>query len=1343
MDFLKVNVIHTKKGVTIQPEFICGKSKDLMIRGHDFYAVWDDENQKWSTDEDIVIKKIDRLLDERAEEYKQKLGEDQTVNVKRMAYSSSGSMDAWLKYTKKQMFDNYIQLDESLTFSDTPSSRDNYSTKSLKYSVKESDTPAYEEIISTLYSPEERMKIEWAIGAILSGDSKKIQKFIVLYGEMGTGKSTILNIIQMLFDGYYTVFDAETLGSRSSSFSLEQFKSNPLVAIQHDGDLSHIETNTRLNSIVSHEEMQVNEKFKSLYKMRFHSFLFMGTNKPVRITDAKSGIIRRLIDVHPTGDKLSRDRYEHCMDAVKFELGGIAHKCLWVYLNNKTAYDNYIPFEMMNSTNDFYNFVLDNYDFFLSDDYILLKSAWGRYKEYVDYAKINYPMSLKAFTSELRNYFREFLTEVRIDGKHLRSVFKGFRTEKFEQGDVTDGATFGNVKKNVTVELPDWLKLEENNAESASNNVFNQLYSECPAQYALIEADGKDGRPKRAWDDVTSTLIDLNTQRVHYVRIPENHICIDFDLKDENGNKSLERNLVAASKFPKTYAEVSKGGGGLHLHYIYDGDVSTLSRVYDDNIEVKVFTGKSSLRRRLILSNNESVVHINSGLPLRGDPGKVINWETVNNEKALRTLIIRSLRKEYHPGTKPSIDFIKKFLDDAYLSGVKYDVTDLRPSVMNFAQNSTHHADYCMTLVCDMRFKSEEPEENNVEEFSDDREIIFYDVEVFKNLFVVCWKKRGSGGKETVVKMINPTPEEIERFMELKRVGFNNRKYDAHMIYGRMLGYSNMQLYELSQRIVTGSENGFFGEAYNIDFADVYDFTILKQSLKQYEIDLGINHQELPIPWDEEVPEERWAEVADYCANDVVATEIVFESRQADFMAREILSDLSGLPIISTTRQHITKIIFGNERHPNLEYTDLSTIFPGYEFNEFGIDKDRYNKDENGKPIFTTGKSLYFGEDPSEGGYVYAVPGMYYDVVTFDVSGMHPASIIALNKFGEKTKIYKDIIDARLAIKHHDYESARKMLDGKLEKYLTDEALADKLSKGLKLIANSTYGFCSATFDNPFRDKRDKDNIVAKRGALFMITLKNEVLKRGFKVIHCKTDSIKVVKPNEEITKFIYEFGKQYGYTFEVESEYERICLVNRAVYIAKEKNGEWTATGAEFQHPYIFKTLFSHEPIGFRDLCEAKNATNGGALYLDMNENMLEEEARLKEEIARIEKENRVTVVGEDGKRKRAFSPSEEVKKQYDELVARASGLHNYIFIGRTGLFCPVMRGKGGGELLRMKDNKYAAVTGTKGYRWLESEVVKANGKENDIDKLYFSNLVDSALDTISKFGDPEEFIN
>ena len=69
LDFLKISTRRTSKGVVeIYPKFIMGRSKDLMIRGGDFYAIWVEERGMWSTDEQDLIDIIDRELDKYAEE---------------------------------------------------------------------------------------------------------------------------------------------------------------------------------------------------------------------------------------------------------------------------------------------------------------------------------------------------------------------------------------------------------------------------------------------------------------------------------------------------------------------------------------------------------------------------------------------------------------------------------------------------------------------------------------------------------------------------------------------------------------------------------------------------------------------------------------------------------------------------------------------------------------------------------------------------------------------------------------------------------------------------------------------------------------------------------------------------------------------------------------------------------------------------------------------------------------------------------------------------------------------------------------------------------------------------
>ena len=1297
LDFLTVSTRPGKRGVMeVYPEFLVRKSSDLMIRGGDFYAIWVEERGLWSTDEDDAITLIDREISNFAKEYKTTY--DGHVRVLYLRNAGSGMIDAWHKYCQKQMRDSFHMLDEELIFANTETTKKNYASKKLSYPLDEGEAPAYDRLMSTLYSPEERQKIEWAIGSIVSGDSKKIQKFMVLYGAAGTGKSTVLNIIQQLFEGYYSVFDAKALGSSSNAFALEAFKTNPLVAIQHDGDLSKIEDNTRLNSLVSHEYMTVNEKFKSTYTNRFKCFLFMGTNRPVKITDAKSGLIRRLIDVSPSGNKVNPKDYKTIMKQVSFELGAIANHCLQVYLSDPGMYDDYIPKSMLGASNDFYNFILDSYHIFKKEDGTTLKAAWAMYNTYCDEAKVPYPMSQRSFKEELKNYFWNFSDRLNLeDGSRVRSYYKGFRTDKFEAED---------DPKPVVKPKTKLIQFEK------QKSIFDTECADCLAQYAT-----RKETPSQPWDNVTSKLSELDTSKIHYVKVPENHIVIDFDIPDESGNKCFEKNLEEASKWPATYAELSKSGSGVHLHYIYTGDPSKLSRVYDDHIEVKAFTGKSSLRRKLTKCNDLPIATISSGLPLKGED-KLVNFEAIRSEKALRTLIKRNLNKEVHPATKPSIDFIYKILEDAYASDLCYDVSDMQNAVFAFAANSTHQADYCLKLVNKMQFKSADP---SLPVDNSDSALVFYDVEVFPNLFLVNWKIQGEG--KPVVRMINPTPAEIEDILKFRLVGFNCRRYDNHILYARLMGYTNEQLFNLSQKIVNGHKNAFFGEAYNISYTDVFDFASAgnKKSLKKFEIELGIHHQELGLPWDQPVPEELWVKVAEYCDNDVIATEAVFNHLQADWTARQILADLAGMSVNDTTNSLSTRIIFGTNRKPQSQFNYRNLAEPVFELDDETYNflaeaapemmAERHGEAKSLLPYFPgykydNGKSTYRGEEVGEGGRVYAEPGMYGNVALLDVASMHPHSVIMEVLFGvEFTRAFKEIVDGRVDIKHEAWNKVDKILGGKLapyiQKVLNGEMTSKQLADALKTAINSVYGLTSASFENAFNDPRNKDNIVAKRGALFMTELKYEVQKRGFTVAHIKTDSIKIPDATPEIIQFVMDFGKRYGYTFEHEATYDKMCLVNDAVYIAKYKDGKdagkWTATGKQFAVPYVFKKLFSKEPIVFEDMCETMSVST--ALYLDSNESLTDDE-------------------------------------------------HDYRFIGKVGSFCPIKAGCGGGELLREgKDKegntKYSAATGSKGFRWLEAEMVKALGKEDDIDRSYYDKLVDAAVASISSYGDFEWFIS
>lgn len=1242
MGFFQVRERLTKTGVDIYPNFVVGKSDDLMVRGGSFYAVWDENSGMWSTDEFLVQKIVDAALYAHADKL------NGSAFVRSMSSFESNSWKNFRSYCLN-LPSSHEQLDDILAFADTPLKKGDHCSKRLPYALKAGSTKAYDRLMSVLYAPEEREKLEWGIGAIVAGDSKQIQKFFVLYGEGGTGKGTFLNILLELFEGYTAVFDAKALTGSNSPFATEAFAANPLVAIQHDGDLSRIEDNTILNSVVSHELITINGKYAKTFTARVNAMLFVGTNQTVKIKDGKSGIIRRLIDVHPTGNTVPPVEYEALKHGIRFELGAIAHHCLEVYRKlGPNRYSAYRPMEMIVRTDMFYNFVAEHYDIFREQDGVTLKQAWLLYKQYCEESQFEWRLDKSRFRDELRNYFDEFKDRGRVGETQVTNQYLGFKFSKF-------GLAPPPEKPPPSIAM----NLEESR--------LDEELASCPAQYA---ADS--GTPAKPWAKVTTTLGDLDSHKLHFVKPDPQHVVIDFDLRGEDGEKNLTLNLTAASMWPPTYAEFSQSGKGIHLHYTWDGDISELSHAYAPGIEVKTFPGDASLRRRLSYCNDLPIAKIDSGLPLK--ERRVIEGTTMRSERALRELIVRNLRKEIHPGTKPSIDFIAKILEEAWTSGMQYDVTDMRGRILAFANGSTNQAAQCIKTVMGMKWASEDVAVNTSPVTPVDDRLVMFDIEVYPNLFVLCWSYYDS---DEVVRMINPSAAAVEELISLKLVGFNNRRYDNHILYAAIMGYSNADLFRLSQALINGSKNAAFGDAYNLSWTDVWDFSSVKYGLKRFQIELGLNHAEISLPWDQPVAVEDWPKVIEYCVNDVVTLKAVFDARKQDYVARQILAELSGLSVNDTTQKHTARLLFGSDKNPaeKFVYTDLSKEFPGY--------------------VYEAGKSTYKGVETGEGGFVYAEPGMYRNVAVLDIASMHPTTIEVLNLFGPYTRKYSDLKAARLAIKRRDYSAAKRMLGGILEPYLDNDANAKALSDALKIVLNIVYGLTSASFNNPFRDIRNKDNIVAKRGALFMVDLMEAVKAQGFGVIHIKTDSIKIPDATPEIIQFVTDFGAKYGYTFEHETTYDKFCLVNDAVYVARyvvpaTLDGDntdawktrWTATGAQFAHPYVFKTLFSGEEVTFEDLAETKTVT--AAIYIKF----------------------------------------------------RDGDPH---FVGRAGSFVPVV--EGGGTLLRGKDDTFHAITGTKGWQWRESAIVKSEGKEDTVDMSYYRHLVDEAIKNISKYGDIEQF--
>lgn len=1354
-------------------DFDYSNHADIFARGGLFEYYWN--GSEWSSDQTKLVNEIDQLILENRNKI---LTEhpDAKIQAAFARNSSSGIVNRFYQYCK-QLQDKQGSFNTKIFYDNDDPKREDYSTYKLPYHPEEGPCPAFDELATTLYDQVELDKILWGLGALYTGNMPHIQKFLYLYGPGGSGKGTMLDIIQQLFGDYsHTIaLDRLTNGSEFGSGSVADV---PLL-IDQDSKIDRIKKDTDLLKLVSHEEVIVRKMRQDGYPVRFNGLLVTASNARFDARDADAGINRRALVVHPSGRKVLPARYKQLMSQVKFELSHIAQKAIDTF--NKLGisyYENSRDEEMLKWNDPFYACVSENMLAF--KDGITLNQAASLYKEHLEdlgFSTVGYKNKAKL---NLEKYYRDFKDSKMIDGVRLTKYYSDFNYERFPTLADKD-----DLKEDKDVEETSWLDLAE------QPSLFDKEAEDYPAQLA-----NDNGTPKYKWDTVRTTLKDIDTGELHYVKVPQNHIVLDFDMKNEDGDKDLDKNIKEALSYPQTYAEVSKSGGGLHLHYWYDGDVTKLKNLIKEDVEVKVYTGNSSLRRKLIKCNNIPIAHIATGLPLKEK--EVIMYKDIEDihwtEKKLRTFIENCMDKVHHSATKPEMDFIYTVLEQAKDTGVMYNLNDMLDSLTKFAMHSTHNSDYCLGIVNKLTLSTYQTEDEigNGNDVVDDKDIVFFDIEVFSNLFLVCWKKNGfeipawvyddlmkdiNGGNNQSSDAIksnwydqhidkdygiwaNPTVNQLEYLLQFPLVGFNNRKYDNHILYNASLGATPMELYMQSQNIINHTgDGGMKPAAYNLSYADLYEFMDIKQSLKKWEIALGLTHDEFEFPWDQPLAMSNWARCAMYCMHDVDATDKVFNNPKAGqpaWMARKVMCELTEMSPNTKTQTLAEKFLFGDEQRPqdNFVWYDLAKEFPGYTF------------DPNRKPA-----SDYHGKDPSEGGYVSSKPGVYgvsvkdynagniTDPVTgrcklvtyIDVASLHPHSLIAINYFGKYTPKFQALVKCRMHIKHGELDKAASAfsdidpaLSDKLSKFLNDPSLIKGLAHAMKIIINIVYGMTSAKYDNKFRDPRNVDNIIAKRGALFMMMLEEELNARGCNVIHVKTDSMKITNYLQEDIQYAMDRANEFGYTFELECIFDRIALTNKSTNIGHiEGKPEydahaWEAVGAQYAEPYVFKKLFSHEELVEGDYMVLKSST--APIYLGgrfIGKNAYVYASLTGEDLYVVREENIAQSI-----QTKAQKPLKDylAKRDYEglplevQLANRAAKISKELKARDFDISPERVQDIIDNNFPETKVTKHCSLSKTKDWAWRLSTDYKGY---KDINMGYYGKLKDDAIDDIYKVGD------
>lgn len=1262
--------------VVLSPEYNA-LSEDGVSKGK-LAMFWD--GAKWVDISDSHSKLIKAISQSLMDEAKKYVEQGDQVQIKSPQFKER-EQDKLNKFVRNFQHNKGIQFDTKVIFDDQPITRSMYATTQLDYHPQDIPTPYFDKAMDLWYGDYVE-EILWFTGAAITGKSLKNQKMLFIRGVPGTGKSTYLDILEALLGDYARPINLQTFTDKSSDFGKEQFKNAP-VLIDRDADIRSMSDKITFNKLLSHEMFSINPKGKSHYDDKFTGVIFAASNYDVQMGNTdKDGTARRLAIVYSSGKTMPSNEYDEALSHImNEEIPGIAYKAIQTFnkLGERWSQNLTVDNDMYYKTNLQYQFIRDAYVDGLIGEKVTLTKVSELYKEFLEENNLetrNYRNRIK----ESMLGFYKFAERDRVNGKSQRNVF-------YEP----DVAKILGVNKQNERDIP---KESDNKSQDRIRPEFISEFNYFEHSTFPGQETNDKGNPKFPWDKVVTTAADINQRELHYIRAPKELIRIDFDAD------TLDENIKLAEGYPETYGEISKSGKGIHLWYFYDGDdVETLVRHISPEVEIKINTGKAGVRRKFTHSNGvEQIATMRPSDLSHKETSMLKDTENMfHNEQTLRAQIQKSLRKENTGSTITEVQFIKHLLDEAISSGKDFDVKDLRQQVLTFATRSRHQADKALQIFAKMEFSSKEEEEQRAwndqhQGFVDipDKELVFFDIESIPDLFMVSYTEYDTGKPVTLIEYeplnMHITREQIDKLLARPLVGFNNLRYDNHIMYGAHLGKDAEKLYYQSKHLVThGDNSGTYNAAYQLAYTDLYDLIPDKQSLKKWEIEMGMKHNELDVDWNATaqenadrlgVPVEQFIEtMAEYNRDDVLASNELFHYRYADYEARKMLAELTNMPVSSTTNTLSAQFIFGNDNRPQdkLVYTDLREKFPGY----------TYEYDPKTKKIVNE----YRGFDPSNGGFVYTNPGVHKNVVELDVSSMHPHSAIALGYFGPYASRFEELVAVVGLLKHPTDENlaqVKQMLGGALAPYIKEGTNYKGLRYSLKIVINATYGMSSAKFDNKFRSPKNVDNIIAKRGALYMIDLKYHIESLGYTVVHIKTDSIKVSNADETIINDIQEFARSYGYEMEIAGMYDRMVLIDKAQLIGHNKGEDensWHAIGAEFAQPFVYKTLFDKsEPLYEKDYLITKT-TKAGPMYLG------------------------------------------------DE------------FIGKAGEFYP---SKTGLELTWAKTDeetgevKHNSVTGAKGFKWrLSTELTK-----DDIDMSYFDQMLDTSIEKIKSVGDIKELL-
>ena len=382
---------------------------------------------------------------------------------------------------------------------------------------------------------------------------------------------------------------------------------------------------------------------------------------------------------------------------------------------------------------------------------------------------------------------------------------------------------------------------------------------------------------------------------------------------------------------------------------------------------------------------------------------------------------------------------------------------------------------------------------------SNEKEIVFYDVEVYPNFWCICfidtnderqYYTSDSTNLSGLVKTVNNSC----------LIGFNNYEYDDIIVQSIVAGYDNTSyIYKLSTTIMSGEKIWS-----TLDSFDIYkNCGTRNTALKRLASELGLNVQETPIPFDKkELEQDEKNLIVEYCFNDVLATkESFYKVRNTQGV---LMSDTYKTKVSLSEQYGINKN-WGNNALIKRIFNGFGTRWQRVRVKFQDKVKDPRFKVDYKKPPQAIGDLDITYDDGGIHGTNRTYLGKKVEKIhCFDYDSMYPFIMISLDMFGGETPKLVNLIEERFRLK----------------------AAGDERQANNKLIINAIsglLGYMESVLYDPIRALS-----MRVTGQQLVMILTEKIMSYGFEVLQINTDGVYFIGDmSEEIKKEIQEYIEQ------------------------------------------------------------------------------------------------------------------------------------------------------------------------------------------------------------------------